>query len=445
MSPLLIASGVKTDSINWYVGQTKSGTRVGSYRVAVCYENYLTGCDVSDSSFTIDNPAGYQNPPSQNLPDRITYITPVPGSDILNSTQTFSWNRVASADEYWVQIGYAVGAKDIYDRSIGTNTSVTISNLPMEERIYFRLWYRKANVWSYSDFSYVVGQGQNLPTSIVEISPSAGSVLGSRTTFVWNRVQGASEYWVQLGQAIGGKNIFDRSVGTFTTVTISDVPSYENLYLRVWYRTGNNWLYRDFTYKTSITSSNKAPVISLRTSIPLGQTLSSPAGIPLEANAYDPNGSIALVEFYQNGVWIGADTVTPFAFTASNVGTGSHSFTAVATDNDGLKTTSSPLFAEVFGGGVSSQVPVLQIWPNSSYSRAPAVFVLSLGGNFDLNIIGKVVFYKNGLAVDEDRTLPFQYAVADVSAGSYTFKADIYGLSGAYIGTTNQISVNVGY
>jgi uncharacterized repeat protein (TIGR01451 family) len=87
---------------------------------------------------------------------------------------------------------------------------------------------------------------------------------------------------------------------------------------------------------------NNPPAVSLASPLN-GSTFAAPATITINANASDSDGSVAKVEFFQNSVKLGEDSTSPYSFTWNNVGAGSYSLTAVATDNLGSISTSSPV------------------------------------------------------------------------------------------------------
>jgi aryl-phospho-beta-D-glucosidase BglC (GH1 family)/regulation of enolase protein 1 (concanavalin A-like superfamily) len=72
-----------------------------------------------------------------------------------------------------------------------------------------------------------------------------------------------------------------------------------------------------------------------------GATYTAPAAITINATAADPDGTVAKVEFYQNGVKLGEDTSSPYSFAWANISAGTYGLTAKATDNVGTATTSS--------------------------------------------------------------------------------------------------------
>jgi hypothetical protein len=86
--------------------------------------------------------------------------------------------------------------------------------------------------------------------------------------------------------------------------------------------------------------SNQPPSVTL-TAPANGTTYVAPATITLTANASDPDGSVARVDFYQGGTVVGTDAAAPYSATWSNVPAGTYSLTAVATDDSGATTTST--------------------------------------------------------------------------------------------------------
>jgi subtilisin family serine protease len=108
-----------------------------------------------------------------------------------------------------------------------------------------------------------------------------------------------------------------------------------------WLRNSNVSDDSDANFKiTSTASSNQPPSVSL--SAPAsGATYTAPATMAVSATASDSDGTIARVDFYQGATLIGSDTSSPYGVTWSNVSAGSYSVTAVATDNNGARTTSA--------------------------------------------------------------------------------------------------------
>ena len=103
-------------------------------------------------------------------------------------------------------------------------------------------------------------------------------------------------------------------------------------------------------------SSNQAPSVSL-TSPTSGATFTEPATISLQATASDPDGTVVQVDFTQGGTLLGSATASPYSIAWSNVAAGSYTLTAVATDDQGASTTSSPVTITVNASGPGNQAP----------------------------------------------------------------------------------------
>jgi chitinase len=103
----------------------------------------------------------------------------------------------------------------------------------------------------------------------------------------------------------------------------------------------------------TVGTTNNPPTVSI-TSPTSGSTFNAPASITINANATD-DGSISKVDFYNGSSLLGTDTSSPYSFTWGNIGAGSYTLTAKATDNVGLVTTSGAVTITV--NNVVSQSP----------------------------------------------------------------------------------------
>ena len=132
-----------------------------------------------------------------------------------------------------------------------------------------------------------------------------------------------------------------------STITFSDnksiSPSVSNLVEGVYKckLTISDGTYEDSSDVLIIVSStgNSSPSISI-TSPSDGAAFRENDDITISTITSDLDGSVALVEFYSGDTKIGEDTTDSFEFTWSGASIGNHQLTAVATDNNGAKTTS---------------------------------------------------------------------------------------------------------
>ncbi|MDB5272654.1 MAG: carbohydrate-binding protein, partial [Chitinophagaceae bacterium] len=114
------------------------------------------------------------------------------------------------------------------------------------------------------------------------------------------------------------------------------------------------------TVQSSVVAVNQAPTVFL-TAPANGASAISPATIAITASASDVDGTVSKVDFYNGTTLLGTATASPYAFTWSNVATGTYSITAKATDNSGASTTSA-------AASVTVTAPVVNDCPKLTWS-----------------------------------------------------------------------------
>lgn len=117
------------------------------------------------------------------------------------------------------------------------------------------------------------------------------------------------------------------------------VSGQHDLYLRF---VGGNGVFRLNTVRFVAGPANAVPTVSL-TAPTNNSTYTTLQTVELAANASDANGTVSKVEFFYGAIKLGEDLTSPYTFTWTSPSAGTHSLTAVATDNGGASTTSSPI------------------------------------------------------------------------------------------------------
>ncbi len=77
---------------------------------------------------------------------------------------------------------------------------------------------------------------------------------------------------------------------------------------------------------------NVPPAVSLTAPL-TGASSYAPASVPLSATAFDPDRTIAQVNFFAGTTLIANDTTSPYALTWTDVPVGTYTVTAMAIDN----------------------------------------------------------------------------------------------------------------
>ena len=121
--------------------------------------------------------------------------------------------------------------------------------------------------------------------------------------------------------------------------------------------------------------ANQAPTVSL-TAPANGATFTAPATITVSANASDSDGTIAKVDFFAGTTLIGTDTTSPYSINWSNVGAGTYSLTAVATDNGAATRTSAAVSVTV--NNPTSPVTRAQFTASADHATLVVRYVLEV-------------------------------------------------------------------
>jgi len=185
--------------------------------------------------------------------------SPAPGSTLPGSSATFSWGAVPGGLEYFFYAGTSQGSNSIIGRSLGTGTSITVTNLPASgQAVYVRLWTRFASGWQYRDHTYTAassgspGGGVQAAKAAIS-SPAPGSQLaGTTQTFSWTAGSGAQQYFFYMGTAPGSNNLLGASTGLTRSITLNNLPrGGQTLYVRLWTLLSTGWQYTDYQYRAA--------------------------------------------------------------------------------------------------------------------------------------------------------------------------------------------------
>ncbi|MDF2454622.1 MAG: large protein [Cytophagaceae bacterium] len=180
---------------------------------------------------------------------------------------------------------------------------------------------------------------------------------------------------------------------------------------------------RSVTVTTS-TPTNQVPVVSL-TSPANGTSALAPASFALTAAATDADGSIVKVEFYNGSTLLFTDNAAPYAYTWTNVASGSYTLTARATDNAGATTTSTASVVSVTTSTSGNQAPSVRITApvnNGTYNSPAAVTIMVDASDVDGSIT-KVDFYNGATFIGTDNSSPYYIVWSNVGGGTYPVTA----------------------
>jgi hypothetical protein len=146
----------------------------------------------------------------------------------------------------------------------------------------------------------------------------------------------------------------------------------------------------------------------------------TPTNVALAVAASDPDGTVALVEYFWAGTnKIAEATVPPFNAVWFNAPSGSNALVAVATDNLGASVTSAPVF---FVLNTAPTVAITSPANNSGFRTGTNVLVNATAADSD-GTVTQVQFFVEGVLLEIDVTAPYTATLVNPMVGTYNLTA----------------------
>ena len=173
---------------------------------------------------------------------------------------------------------------------------------------------------------------------------------------------------------------------------------------------------------TTSDNGNAAPTVSITAPVNGAPPFTAGSNITINASAADSDGTVSQVDFYAGTAKIDTDATAPYSIVWPAVEAGNYSLRAVATDNNGLATTSST---------VNIAVNLANNLPQVSLTAPPAGLTIPAGGSIVLTAnasdidgsITKVDFFTGATLIGTDTTSPYSFAWSNIPAGAHTLTA----------------------
>ena len=250
-------------------------------------------------------------------------------------------------------------------------------------------------------------------TAPVDPTPTMTFTLWGLRAFEMQYWDGGS--WIALpGGVVANNNLVWRQT-LFAPITTSKI--------RVYITAALNGYSRVIEVEAwGVASGANAPPNVAITSPAAGATFTAPANVTVVASASDSDGSVQFVDFYADGVLIGTDDVAPYSVAWTNVSPGTYSLTAVATDNQGETTTSSPVQVSVSAANAPPTVSITSPIDGQSFV-APATLTVSADAADSDGTVASVAFFANGAAIGTATSSPFSILWTVLTPGTYALTA----------------------
>lgn len=184
-----------------------------------------------------------------------------------------------------------------------------------------------------------------------------------------------------------------------------------------------------------------------------GSSYLAPANIRISADASDPDGTVAKVQFFAGTNSLGVVTTptvisnswyvdSDYSLTWSNVPAGTYTLTAIAMDNAGMTSTSAPVHVTVFPPP-SPKVTITYPRNGQIFFSAPRNINICAFERYFTNPIVNVRFFANSNSVGMTTNAPYSCIVwSNAPPGAYALTAlatDSHGINA----TSAPVNINV--
>src|SRR5581483_4682925 len=176
----------------------------------------------------------------------------------------------------------------------------------------------------------------NAPPSVSITSPASGAIFAAPASITISASAADADGAIAKVEFFEGATLLGTATAAPYSVSLANVAAGTHTYTA---KATDNLGAQTTSSAVSVVSDTP-PTVSI-TSPATGAVFSAPASFTITASAADTDGTIAKVEFFEGATLLGTATAAPYSVSLANVASGTHTYTAKATDNLGAQTTSS--------------------------------------------------------------------------------------------------------
>ena len=185
----------------------------------------------------------------------------------------------------------------------------------------------------------IVVTAQNLPPTVAITNPVSGTVFAAPANVT-----------IQASDSDGTVTNVQFRVGS-TVLSNDNTPPYAAVTNNL--AAGSYTLFAIASDNSGATATNSISIVvdtqpSVTITNPVsGMVFAAPANVTIQASASDSDGTVTNVQFLVDANIVTNDPTAPFSAVTNNLAVGSHTLSAVASDNNGAKNTNSTIISVV--------------------------------------------------------------------------------------------------
>jgi len=169
-------------------------------------------------------------------------------------------------------------------------------------------------------------------------------------------------------------------------------------------------------------TSRVPPTVSILSPID-GSAIQANQPVTISARADAPSGLVRNVTFFVNGAQAGTDSTAPYSATLGPLAPGTYQLSAVAIDDAGLSTNSTPITVTVSSLSLSSEPGIAITSPLAGATfTSPASVTISASPSASV-AVSRMDFYSDGTLIGSDATSPYSFTWNTVGTGLHLLTA----------------------
>jgi hypothetical protein len=317
---------------------------------AVCLSPNTQAATIWTGAPTTFSKTGADDPTDPAHQDRITpnvWITRDINHGIYNAKSEASFaHSFSPADTEWANgttANYStLSYHDWNTWAKGVNpTPPSTVNVPavvhlISEDIYIDIKFLSWSGGGTFSYQRSTGPAPNNPPTVAITNPPNNVILHPPASFVLRAAASDSDGSVTNVQFFQGVTSLGNSPGSPYSAAVNNLSVGDYTFSAVATDDGG----ATSTDSITVHVAYLPPTISITN--PLNNLfILPPASFVLSAAAADQDGTVTNVQFFRGTTLLGNSTASPFSIAVTNLPQGDYSFSAIASDNDGLKATNS--------------------------------------------------------------------------------------------------------
>lgn len=248
-----------------------------------------------------------------------------------------------------------------------------------------------------------------IPPTVSITSPATGTIFAAPANVTIQATTSDSDSTVSNVQFLVGSTLLLNKTTAPFTATTNNLPAGTYILSAI----ASDNLGAKATNTVSIIV-DALPTVTITNPVS-GTTLSAPASLILKANAADSDGSVASVKFLQGSTTLGTVTAAPFSMPVNNLPAAAYTFSAIATDNNGLTATNSITVNVINPATVSIATPAV-----AAAGRFQFSYSADIGLSYVVQVSTNLLSGWNSIATNQATANPMTFTnVNAVGSGAY--------------------------